>query len=481
MCIRDSNATGQLANANNGLLGLLGNNRPVLRNSDGTVSTEETITVERGGSFFNVPTIVNGQRVDPAVVQTRFEQGDSSIPHVGQFSSLSEAVSAAQSRSNNLGRASLGQQNSSAPTNNFLQNLANVGFAGQNIPQPQFQQVGSLSSLQTDPTIQRGQALEAIAANTNNSVFGRQTNQNFFNDLRQEQIDFAQSDIDATEANNTLRQNAFNNAFRVDQQRVDLGQRGAVAVLQQQQREADALTKRLEEQRTAVLDQVRLNNQRGAFVDGAVGDLAYAMVQGDPVKQSTATVNYLLENGGVAQLGAGIASDLGAPIAQAGDVRVNTLQRLLPGGSDGITQTPSTAVVVNGKTFEEDPVGWLLEHPKIGGAYLARDDFFEAFPRGKKENTPSTSTNIRTQLKADPSKRREALSTLIERLMLRDIAQGEGDKIFSRDQLTEWQNQIQQLNGLTPDTVLSPQFLSPTSQSNLLNIQLGNQPNGRLQ
>lgn len=77
--------------------------RPILENSDGSFSTEETITVERNGKWFNVPTIVNGVRVPASEIETRFLAGDANIPNVGQYSTLDAAVSAASKRSNEIG------------------------------------------------------------------------------------------------------------------------------------------------------------------------------------------------------------------------------------------------------------------------------------------------------------------------------------------------------------------------------------------
>jgi len=76
--------------------------RPVIINEDGSISTEETITIERGGKFFNVPTVIDGERVDPDIVQAGFEAGDENIPHVGEFNTLKTAEDAAIRRSTQI-------------------------------------------------------------------------------------------------------------------------------------------------------------------------------------------------------------------------------------------------------------------------------------------------------------------------------------------------------------------------------------------
>jgi len=87
--------------------GLLGNfaidlNRPKLKNPDGSFSTEETITIESGGKFYNIPTIVRGVRVNPDAAVLMWRGGDN--PHVGEFGSMKEAVDSAKQRSGEIGR-----------------------------------------------------------------------------------------------------------------------------------------------------------------------------------------------------------------------------------------------------------------------------------------------------------------------------------------------------------------------------------------
>jgi hypothetical protein len=81
--------------------------RPVLQNHDGTVSTEETITIEAatpsGLRYFNIPTIVNGRRLSEAEATDLFYQ-NKNVPVGGAYLSIDEAVNAARVRTNLLGR-----------------------------------------------------------------------------------------------------------------------------------------------------------------------------------------------------------------------------------------------------------------------------------------------------------------------------------------------------------------------------------------
>ena len=89
------------------LSGLLGqhsvNNKPMLKNKDGSVSTEETITIGVDGRFYNIPTIVNGVRVPPHAAELMFRAGQNKA--VGEFNSLEEAVREAEKRSKMLGNS----------------------------------------------------------------------------------------------------------------------------------------------------------------------------------------------------------------------------------------------------------------------------------------------------------------------------------------------------------------------------------------
>ncbi len=75
----------------------------MLDNPDGSVSTERTITIEAGGRFYNIPTIVNGVQVTNDAAVMLWKAGDNKA--VGEFDSLEKAVQAAKERSNMLGGA----------------------------------------------------------------------------------------------------------------------------------------------------------------------------------------------------------------------------------------------------------------------------------------------------------------------------------------------------------------------------------------
>lgn len=75
--------------------------RPILENKDGTFSTEETITVGADGRYFNIPTIVDGQRVGEERAIALWRKGGN--PDVGSFDALDEAENAARSRTNRIG------------------------------------------------------------------------------------------------------------------------------------------------------------------------------------------------------------------------------------------------------------------------------------------------------------------------------------------------------------------------------------------
>lgn len=82
--------------------------RPIIRNKDGTFSTEKTITVERDGRFFNIPTIINGREVSPKLaIESAFQSGQ----NVGEFDTKREAVESAKKRSQEIGRLRGGELN----------------------------------------------------------------------------------------------------------------------------------------------------------------------------------------------------------------------------------------------------------------------------------------------------------------------------------------------------------------------------------
>ena len=85
------------------VVGLPAHNKPILKNPDGSISTERTITVEAGGKHFVLPTIVNGKQVSEDEAVRQWQSG--SHQAVGSFGTAAEANAFAQKRSAALGEA----------------------------------------------------------------------------------------------------------------------------------------------------------------------------------------------------------------------------------------------------------------------------------------------------------------------------------------------------------------------------------------
>jgi hypothetical protein len=76
--------------------------RPIIRNPDGTFSTESTITVEADGRHYVLPTIVGGKRLSSDDATKAWSEGRN--PHVGVFATNDEAEKWATERSNRIGK-----------------------------------------------------------------------------------------------------------------------------------------------------------------------------------------------------------------------------------------------------------------------------------------------------------------------------------------------------------------------------------------
>jgi len=76
--------------------------RPVLNNPDGSQATEESMTVGDRNDFFNIPTIVNGERVgqDQAMLDARLDMMMGNSPN---YRTLAEALMSAPDRSSSIG------------------------------------------------------------------------------------------------------------------------------------------------------------------------------------------------------------------------------------------------------------------------------------------------------------------------------------------------------------------------------------------
>lgn len=81
--------------------------RPILKNGDGSFSTERTITIEADGRYFVIPTIVDGKARTPEEATRLFKNGQNDA--VGQFESQEAADAYATQRSNLIG-AERGQE-----------------------------------------------------------------------------------------------------------------------------------------------------------------------------------------------------------------------------------------------------------------------------------------------------------------------------------------------------------------------------------
>lgn len=84
--------------------------RPIIRNKDGSFSTERTITVTEPGINYgmptNIPTMFGGMSVSPEEAIQRIMRMNGFDPdtmnYMRSYTSIPEAESAAQTRSNNL-------------------------------------------------------------------------------------------------------------------------------------------------------------------------------------------------------------------------------------------------------------------------------------------------------------------------------------------------------------------------------------------
>lgn len=75
--------------------------KPILRNPNGSGSTERTIGIDYNGKYYNIPTIVNGVDVGPEEAIRLFKDGKNNP--VGVYGSRAEGDAAAVKRTNTLG------------------------------------------------------------------------------------------------------------------------------------------------------------------------------------------------------------------------------------------------------------------------------------------------------------------------------------------------------------------------------------------
>ena len=85
------------------VVGLPPHSRPIIRNPDGSISTERTITIEADGRHLILPTIVDGKQVSENDAVRLWREGKNQA--VGNFSTAEEANRAARERTEALSRA----------------------------------------------------------------------------------------------------------------------------------------------------------------------------------------------------------------------------------------------------------------------------------------------------------------------------------------------------------------------------------------
>lgn len=94
--------------------------RPIVQNSDGSVSTERTITVKTpDGAWVNIPTMYGGEQVSEQEAYRRAQEAGWKDAETGrafnQFPTVDDAVSSARARSNQLGQQIDRQRNGEMP------------------------------------------------------------------------------------------------------------------------------------------------------------------------------------------------------------------------------------------------------------------------------------------------------------------------------------------------------------------------------
>jgi len=73
-----------------------------IKNRDGSISTERTITVSTGAGYVNLPSVLNGKQLsDSDAIKRAFKSGNHSRP----YKTIKEAEMAARRRSGAIGRS----------------------------------------------------------------------------------------------------------------------------------------------------------------------------------------------------------------------------------------------------------------------------------------------------------------------------------------------------------------------------------------
>lgn len=65
----------------------------MVKNSDGSISTERSITIEEDGEYINIPTVIKGKIVSDEEAIKHYHQTDE---HLGKYLTKKEALKAAE-------------------------------------------------------------------------------------------------------------------------------------------------------------------------------------------------------------------------------------------------------------------------------------------------------------------------------------------------------------------------------------------------
>ena len=85
------------------IVGYLPSGRPIIKNDDGTFSTERLSTIEVDGKFINIPTMFDGREVSLDEAFEIMKENDFRDPETGKrskkFSTMEKAIKSAESES----------------------------------------------------------------------------------------------------------------------------------------------------------------------------------------------------------------------------------------------------------------------------------------------------------------------------------------------------------------------------------------------
>ena len=85
------------------IVGYLPSGRPIIKNDDGTFSTERLSTIEVDGKFVNIPTMFDGREVSLDEAFEIMKENDFRDPETGKrskkFSTMEKAIKSAESES----------------------------------------------------------------------------------------------------------------------------------------------------------------------------------------------------------------------------------------------------------------------------------------------------------------------------------------------------------------------------------------------